>query len=312
MNLSPAAARRAVLAAATLLALANPAPAQSGIVTKSEPNYTRAEDVVYGRRDGLALTMDVFAPKESNGAGVVLFVSAGYRSDRNLLALLHPAATTPFLERGYTVFAVMHGSQPKYTVPEIVEDAHRAVRFVRHQAKKYGVDPERIGAVGGSAGGHLSLMVGCAGRPGDPNAGDPVDRQSSKVAAVACFFPPTDFLALAGSCSKEVAAPFDFREMDPATQRLVAVTPERRREIGREASALTHASKGAAPTLIIHGDRDKVVPLAQSAALIARLKDCGVACELKVRAGRGHFGPWVAGDVPVLADWLDTHLLCGR
>ncbi|QDU23686.1 alpha/beta hydrolase [Urbifossiella limnaea] len=309
MNLSPATARHAVLAAVTLLALADTAPAQSATATKQAPTYTRTEDVVYGRRDGLALTMDVFAPTKSNGAGVVVFVSAEYRSDRHLLALLHPLATTPFLDRGYTVFAVMHGSQPKYTVPEVVEDAHRAVRFVRHHAKKYGVDPEKLGATGGSAGGHLSLMVGCAGRPGDPNALDPVERQSSKVAAVACFFPPTDFLALEGSCTKEQAAPFDFRELDAATGKFVAVTPERRREIGREVSALTHAARGAAPTLIIHGDKDKLVPLTQSEAMVARLKDCGVTCELVVRAGRAHFGPWVAGDVPTLAGWFDAHLL---
>lgn len=309
MNRSPATARHAVLAAVTLLALATTAPAQPGTATKSEPNYTRTEDVVYGRRDGLALTMDVFAPTKPNGMGVILFVSAEYRSGRNLLALFHPLATTPFLDRGYTVFAVMHGSQPKYTVPEIVEDAHRAVRFVRHRAARYGIDAEKLGAAGGSAGGHLALMVGCAGQPGDPDAADPVDRQSSKVAAVACLFPPTDFLALEGSCTKDVAAPFDFRELDHATGKLVTVTPERRREIGRVVSPLTHASKAAAPTLIIHGDKDQLVPLTQSEAMIARLKECGVTCELQVRADRGHFGPWVVVEFPTLAGWFDAQLL---
>ena len=79
---------------------------------------------------------------------------------------------TPFLDRGYTVFAVMHGSQPKYTVPEIVDDVHRAVRYVKHNAKKYGIDPDKLGATGGSAGGHLSLMMGRAGDPGGAGAAD--------------------------------------------------------------------------------------------------------------------------------------------
>src|SRR4030095_4892857 len=119
-------------------------------------------------------------------------------------------------------------------------------------------------------------MVGCAGRPGHAKAADPVERHSSKVAAVACFFPPTDFSGLEGPCSKEIAPAFDFRELDKATGKFVTVSPERRREIGREVSPITHATKGAAPTLIIHGDKDEVVPLSQSESLIAKLKDCGV------------------------------------
>src|SRR5262249_55220286 len=170
----PMLAPRTVLPAVALLAVAAPALAQPPRTgPKPGPDYTRTEDVVYGRRDGLALTLDVFTPETPNGAGVVVFVSAEYRSGRGLLDRFGPAIV-PRVGRGYTVFAVVHGSQPRYTVPDIVEDAHRAVRFVRHSARRYGVDPERLGAGGGSAGGHLALMVGCAGRPGDPGAKDPV------------------------------------------------------------------------------------------------------------------------------------------
>ena len=95
------------------------------------------------------------------------------------------------MRRGYTVFAVVHGSQPKYTIPEILLDMHRAVRFIRSHAEEYDVDPERIGITGGSAGGHLLLMQATAGDLGNSNAKDPVDRASSRVQAVACFFPPT-------------------------------------------------------------------------------------------------------------------------
>ena len=98
------------------------------------------------------------------------------------------------LKRGYTVFAVVHGSQPKYTIPEILEDINRAVRFIRHHAKDYRVDPDRLGIAGASAGGHLSLMQGTSGDLGNKGAKDPIDRESSRVQAVACYFPPTDFL----------------------------------------------------------------------------------------------------------------------
>ena len=89
---------------------------------------------------------------------------------------------------------MVHGSQPKFTIPEVLSDMNRSIRFIRHHAADYGIDPDRIGITGGSAGGHLSLMQGTAGDKGDPKAADPVDRESSRVQAVACFFPPTDFL----------------------------------------------------------------------------------------------------------------------
>lgn len=293
---------RAVFAVSLLLAVPALAPAAD-----AAPPYAVTEDVVYGRRAGLALTLDVIAPKKSNGAGVIVFVSAGYRSDRELMPLAHRASAA-FLDRGYTVFAVLHGSQPKFTLPEIVEDAHRAVRFVRHNAKRFGIAPDRIGATGGSAGGHLALMVGCAGRAGDPHAKDPVERERSGVGAVACFFPPTDLLALEDRATGTFAAPFDVRELDARTGMYERVSCERRRELGRELSPLTHASAASAPVFVVHGEKDTVVPVEQSRTLVAKLKGCGVACELSVKPKAGHFWLGIEKDVPVLADWFDKHL----
>lgn len=294
---------RAAFAVSMLLAVPPFAPA-----AEVAPPYTVTEDVVYGRRAGLALTLDVFAPKKSNGAGVIVFVSANYRSGRELMPLVHPLASKAFLDRGYTVFAVLHGSQPKFTLPEIVEDAHRAVRFVRHSAKRFGIDPNRIGATGGSAGGHLALMVGCSGRAGDPSAKDPVERERSGVEAVACFFPPTDLLALEGRATGDFAAPFDVRELDATTGLYERVSLARRRELGRELSPLTHASAGSAPVFVTHGEKDTVVPVEQSRALVAKLKGCGVESELSVKPKAGHFWLGIERDVPAFADWFDKHL----
>jgi acetyl esterase/lipase len=305
-------ARHATLALVAVFGYALTAPAEPVASIASEPaaKYTRSEDVVYGRRDGHAMTLDVFTPPgRANGAGVIIFVSAEYRSNRDLLAMIHPIGTKPFLDRGYVVFAVLLSSQPKYTVPEILDDAHRAVRFVKHNGKKFGVDPAKIGVTGGSAGGHLALMMGSAGAPGDPKAVDPVDRGSSKAAAVACFFPPTDFTALDGKCTPELAAPFDIRTFEPTTGTYERVTPAKRREIGTAISPLTHAAKGSAPTLIIHGDRDTLVPLSQSTAMIDKLEACGVECKLVVKEGKGHFWLGIDRDVPALVDWFERHLL---
>src|SRR5215207_8622702 len=159
------------------------------------PAHSRRQDVVYGRKHGVALTMDVFTPeKDANGAAAVFVVSGGWVSAHEFIDFAGPGFVNELSNRGYTVFAVVHGSQPKFTIPEIVTDMHRALRFIRTRAADYKIDPDRIGIVGGSAGGHLSLMQGTAGTAGDPKAADPVDRASSRVRAVACFFPPTDFL----------------------------------------------------------------------------------------------------------------------
>ena len=300
-----------VSVAVVILAFATPLFAQPGTRAENKPaaGHARTEDVIYGRRDGLALTMDVFTPSgKPNGAAVIICVSAKYRSGRELLNMFQ-SATTPFLDRGYMVFAVMHSSQPKYTVPDAIDDVHRSVRYIRANAKKYGIDPSKLGIAGGSAGGHLALMMGCASKAGDPDADDPVDRESSKVSAVACFFPPTDFVVLEGQCTKEFAAAFDFREFDSTSGKFVPVTPEQRSRIGQDVSPITHATKNAAPTLIIHGDQDKLVPIEQSKTLIAKLTNCGVDCELVVKPGKGHFWFGIDKDLPTLADWFDKHLI---
>src|SRR5580704_19783304 len=110
-----------------------------------EPNYARKE-VIYARKYGTALTMDVFTPKkDANGAGVIFVVSGGWYSDHNNITPNIPLYIQPLLDRGYTLFAVVHGSNPKYSLPEILNDMHRSVRFIRHNAKAYGIDPNRLG-----------------------------------------------------------------------------------------------------------------------------------------------------------------------
>jgi acetyl esterase/lipase len=282
-----------------------------------EAEYTRTEDVIYGRKFGMALTMDVLAPKKNaNGAGVIMVISGGYFSAKEAI---NPLLALDLLRRGYTVFAVLHGSQPKFTVPEIITDVNRAVRFVRYHARDYQIDPDRLGIAGASAGGHLSLMIGTAGSKGDPKAADPVERVSSRVQAVACFFPPTDFLNW-GEKGKEMLGPkahrkpfrpaFDHHELDKETNVSVPVTDEKKlRAIARETSPITHVTAESAPTLIIHGDKDDLVPLQQGESMVAKLKEAGVPAELVVKKGVGH--GWLTllvDDVPKLGEWFDKYL----
>jgi acetyl esterase/lipase len=280
------------------------------------PAYTRTRDVVYGRKFALALTMDVFAPpkEKSNGIGLIAVVSGGWFSRPEMI---QPAFYQEFLGRGYTVFAVLHGSQPKFTVPEIVEDVHRAVRFVRHHARDYGIDPDRIGIYGASAGGHLALMMGTAGRDGRLLALDPVERESSRVQAVAAFFPPTDFLNFGEKgrelIDRDLRPPFtaavDYHEYDREKALYVPVTDkEKLRAISRQISPAAHVTARAAPAFLMHGDQDRLVPLQQSEEMLSKLKDAGVPAELVVKKGAGHGWPTLLDDLKAFADWFDKHL----
>jgi len=276
---------------------------------------TRTADVVYGKKEGVALTMDVFTPKKNaNGAAVIWVVSGGWFSSH---AGISPKNAEPFTKRGYTVFAVVHGSQPRFTIPEILQDMHRATRFIRYHAKDYKIDPDRIGISGASAGGHLSLMQGMAGDLGDPKAKDPVDRVSSRVQAVACFFPPTDFLnygengkdAIGRGTLSAFKAPFDFKVLDPKTKAFERITDEKKIvEIGTAISPITHVSADDPPTLIIHGDKDFLVPIQQAEIIVAKLKEVGVPAELVVRPGAAHGWKDLNNDLSIFADWHDKHL----
>jgi uncharacterized protein (TIGR03067 family) len=269
-------------------------------------------DVVYGRKDGLALTLDVFRPaNRANGAAAVWVLSGGFitqpTADPGFVAF-HEA----LLARGYTVIAVRHGSQPRYTVPEIADDVHRAVRFIRSQAANWKLDPDRIGISGHSSGGYLSLFVGVTGDPGKPEDSDPVERLPSRVGAVASYCPPTDFLAFRqytrDTLPLDLRAAFDFRRFDEAKGIFVPIRDENEyREMIRRLSPAQRVTKDAAPTLILQGDKDEGVPLQQAELMIEKLKGVGVPCELVIKKGIGH--TWNLGeDGPRVADWFDLHL----
>jgi len=273
------------------------------IQAQAAPSYTRTEDVIYGRKFGTALTLDVFEPTNKNGAAVFFIVSGGFFSDHNNI---NPGFYKPLLDRGYTVFAVVHGSQPRYIIPEIEEDIHRAIRFVRHNASRWGVNTNEFGISGSSAGGQLSLTIGTQGGPGKADAPDAVDRESSAAQAVACFFPPTDFL----NWSKPHEDWMDF----PATRQFApafgpeGATPKSRQKLGREISPICFVTSNMPPTLVMHGDADVMVPIYQALMFEKKCKEAGAPFKLIVKPGAGHGWPGMDKDMAVFADWFDEHL----
>jgi acetyl esterase/lipase len=294
---------RAVLWTLLLLVLLI-APVVGGGYWYMHPTVQRMDGVVYGQRGERSLAMDILQPAKPNGLGVLVLVSGGWKSKR-------PGAfpvwmASPLLRRGYTVFAVYHISQPQATVMEIVEDMHRAVRFVRHNAAGYGVNPKELGVTGGSAGGHLSLMLATRGRPGSTNSADPVDRESSAVQAVAIFFPVTDLLNLGKSTENlgDGGPPKSFRRAFGPQSTNMAMW----KVVGREVSPIYHVSSNLPPVLIVHGDADTLTPLEQSEWFHDKAEQAGREVKIMVHPGGKHGWLSMVLDIRTFADWFDQHL----
>lgn len=251
--------------------------------------YTAIEDVVYGQKEGMGLTLDVLQPDQHrNGQGIVLISSGSWKSSKSNV----PEEVAEFrrdhwgmglLQGGFTVFVVRHGSGPRFRVPEMIEDIRRSVRFVRLKAAEYAIDPDRIGITSGSSGGHLALMVGLTGDDGNAESKDPVERVSSRVQAIVAWFPPTDLInwgTADGYKTIESARPgfFEgiFGTVTDLTEQLRSISP------------IYHVTPDDPPLLLIHGDQDKTVPLQQSEILKAKYEEVGLTVKLIVQPGGGH------------------------
>lgn len=281
------------------------------------------QDVVYGYKDGMGLLMDVYQPRTNrHEAGIIVTISGGWSTNlsRRHDVLIDPEGwgTMPkcLLEAGYTIFAVAHATQPRYCVQELRPDTPRAVRFIRHHAARFGVDPARLGIVGGSSGGHVSLMTALAPPPPVDDAADPVDGESSELQAVVAYMPVTDLLnfgeegvSMLACHGAKRAAPLDFRAFDEATGRFERVTDALELEACfRDNSPITHVSASNPPVLLLHGDQDELVPLQQSQRLQAELERKGVTHELILLPGHGHAWPAMGtGQADVVA-WFGCHL----
>jgi acetyl esterase/lipase len=278
----------------------------TGVLFSQSAGFTRAEDVIFGRKDGMALTMDVFSPEQPRGIGVILLISGGWVSSHGMIDAQWKANIETLVKRGITVFAVVHSSMPEYKIPDIQKDVARAVRYIRYNANQWNVDPTRLGITGQSSGGHLSLLHAEAAAPADTSSKDPVDQVSSAVGAVACFYPPTDFLFFGSNGINVLASP-RFQKFlaafvdDPSDSLKLAKAAE-------AVSPVKYISALMVPTLIIAGSADKLVPIEQSRIYIEKLKEFNIPCKLEIREGKDHGWPDIAQDYNVIADWFELYL----
>jgi acetyl esterase/lipase len=282
----------------------------AAIAAVQGPTYVQHENIVYGEADGLGLVMDIFKPKgAANGLGIIDVISGAWHSDRSKIRDHARAQTFQILcGKGYTVFAIRPGSVTKFSAVEMLAHLNEGIHWVKGHAKEYDVDPNRLGMMGASAGGHLACLAAVTASTAKAKTNDKHPLAGTDVKAVAVFFPPTDFLDYGGK-------PTDIRAKNGELIRRLAfsqgLTNETDSEISEKLKQISPArlvTPQAPPFLLIHGDADPVVPLQQSEKMLAALKQSGVPAELIVKHGGGH--PWLTlnEEVQVLAEWFDRRL----
>lgn len=284
-------------------------------------NENGHEEYIYGRKDGMSLSMvRKPAPVDKDiHRAVIWCMSANFHSSHDWEQNGF-ADSRQLTDAGYTVFFVFHGSEPRYSCDEAFADIQRAIRYIRANADTFGIDPDNIGITGTSAAGCLSVLSGTNGKPGNADAKDYVDRASSRIQAVVCWFPVVDFVNLYPVAGEEVYGQMnnhhgcvDFKYFNTDKERLDRITDAGKiMEIRREMSAIENISEHTAPTLIFHGTADELIPHQHSIDYVAALKKAGIPAELILHSG-GHHGwdgmwnGWTRG-----VEWFDKYLKVKR
>lgn len=255
-------------------------------------------DVVYGKGAGEDLKLNLGRPKEQSGPlpCIVLIHGGGWAAGNKNA---HNPQVRDLVRRGYIAATIGYRFAPKYVFPAQVEDVKCAVRFLRASAEKYGIDKDRIGAMGFSAGAHLSMMLGTLDREDGLEGEGGYPDQPSKVNAVVSFFGPTD---LSTSDWPEVSGKIVLQFLGgPKSERAEAY---------KKASPITYVNAGDAPMLLIQGTKDKLVPWTQATLMAEALTKAGVygRVDLIVGADHGWGGPELTRTIEESWEFFDRFL----
>jgi acetyl esterase/lipase len=280
------------LALAAVLACAGAAVAQR----KAPDGVKVLRDLEYVPEGHERQKLDLYLPEKSDAPlPVVVWVHGGgwRQGDKSNCPAVFLTA------RGYAVASVGYRLSQDAVFPAQIEDCKTAIRWLRANAGKYNLDPDHVGAWGGSAGGHLVALLGTAEDVKELEGKGNLD-QSSRVQCVVDWFGPTDLGAF---------GPRADGEKSPV-RLLLGGPPSEQKEKAALASPVTHVHKGGPPFLIMQGDKDPLVPPAQSKALAEALKEAGVPVTLVMLEGAGHGGKEFGSDESrkQIVDFFDEHL----
>lgn len=288
----------------TLIALL--AVCLTGGVLRAE--VTLEENITYGEGGDTELKLDIAQPGGDGPFPAIVFIHGGgwYQGNRQgYRSQIMEAAKRGYVAATISYRLMKFDEEKKETTtatpnfPAQIHDAKASIRWLRANAKKYHVDPDRIGVTGGSAGGHLSLLVGLTdaqsnleGEGGNPD-------QSSRVQAVVNVFGPTDMAA----CHKTTVVAWIFRLF-------MGGTPVETAETYKAASPITYVSQDDPPVLTLHGDRDMLVPIAQATILDEKMKAAGAPHTLMIFEGQGHGfgGEYAQRSMTATWEFFDQHL----
>lgn len=264
----------------------------------ADPKVKITPDVVYGHKDGLAMTFDVFTPAENaKGIGLIFVVSGGWYSHWTPPEKLQ-GMFTAITSKGFTVFAVRHGSSPRFGIPDAVADVRRSVRYIRKHAEEFGINPEKLGVFGISAGGHLSLTLGTTGDDGLKSDPDPINQVSDRVQAVVAFVAPTDLTVAVKGAKDRLPAYNNFPALNLDMDQAKVYSP------------LFHVSEDDAPTLLLAGVKDDLVPIFHNRNIQKEFDEKKVVNQLIEfpESGHGFTGPDMQKAMQELVAWFEKHL----
>lgn len=279
LHVAAAALIAALLCAPWSLSRAAEADGRAGRKATPPEGILFEPDVVYGRVGDVELMLNLALPGQDRGpAPAVLVIHGGAWAGGH--RTVHDDLTWKFAQRGYVSATISYRLAPKFLFPAQVEDAKCAVRFLRAHAEKYGIIPDRIGAVGMSAGAHLAMMLGTMERSDGFEGEGGWPEHSSKVDAVVSFAGPTDLAAE------------DFGETSRnLLKQFIGGTRDDKLETYRQASPITYVSAGDAPMLLFQGTRDPLIPNTQAYKMAEALTAAGVRGRVELLLGAGHGWP---------------------
>ncbi|MCC6698518.1 MAG: alpha/beta hydrolase [Candidatus Hydrogenedentes bacterium] len=248
--------------------------------------------------------LDLFVPANAATPPLIILVHGGaFRAGSK--ENMRPA---PFLRHGYAVASINYRLSGDALWPAQIEDCKAAVRWLRAHAKEYGYDPERIGAHGTSAGGHLVAMLGSTSADMKFDVGENLD-VSSRVQAVADFFGPTDFLQMD---AHRIPTGQVHDGPDSPESLLIGGSIQENKEKSTSANPIAYVSKESPPFLIVHGDMDPLVPWHQSQLLFDALAGTGVPVTFYTVGGGGHGGFRDPHVEALMLEFFAKHLKRGR
>ncbi|MFZ2490867.1 MAG: alpha/beta hydrolase [Thermoanaerobaculia bacterium] len=297
------------LALVLLFASALPLQAQrSRAIRPSGPTYDVEvqRDITYGVVGATALKLDLLRPRGLTGVRVpvVVFVHGGGWSSGDKAGGI--GQLTPLVRRGYVGATINYRLSGAAKFPAQIEDAKCAIRYLRANAASLGIDPDRIGVWGSSAGGHLVALLGSTGDVEAWNASGGWPGVSSRVQAVADWYGPSNLNTM-GPQSLPCSGINHDAATSPEGQLLgcaIPSCPDR----AAAASPVTYVTADDAPTLLMHGTNDCTVPPGQSQELYDALRATGVDATLVFLAGAGHGGPEFAAASGMVIEFFDRQL----